>query len=176
MENPHPHHFDYSFHAGQVHATAMIAPGAVVVGDVTLHADASVWFHATLRGDVERIVVGAGSNIQEGCTLHADPGFPCEIGSGVTVGHGAVVHGARVGDNCVVGIGAVILNGAVVGDNSIVAAGALLPEGKLFPPNSLLLGVPARVARQLTVEEIEANRATAARYVARQRAYRATIR
>ena len=128
---------DFAFHPQQVAPDALIASGAVVVGDVTLAAGSSVWFNATLRGDVERIVVGAGSNIQEGSILHADPGFPCEIGAGVTVGHGAVVHGARVGDNCIIGIRAVLLNGSVVGENSIVGACALLDRGQ---------GLPARLA------------------------------
>ena len=159
------------FHPHQTHPTAFIAPGAVLVGDVTLGQQASVWFNATLRGDVEAIAVGPRSNIQEGCILHADPGYPTLIGAGVTVGHGAVVHGARVGDNCLVGIRAVLLNGSVVGENSIVGACALLTEGKVYPPNSLLLGMPARVARELTPQEIEANRGSAARYVARAAAF-----
>ncbi len=169
--NP-PHPFDFEFHPQQVASDAFIAPGAVVVGDVTLAARSSVWFNATLRGDVERIVVGAGSNIQEGCILHADPGYPCVIGEGVTVGHGAVVHGARVGDNTLIGIRAVLLNGSEVGANSIVGACALLTEGKVYPPNSLILGIPARVMRQLAPEEIEANRDSAARYVQRAAAFK----
>ena len=164
--------FDFEFHPDQVAPDALIAPGAVVVGDVTLAVASSVWFNATLRGDVERIVVGAGSNIQEGSILHADPGFPCEIGAGVTVGHGAVVHGARVGDNCIIGIRAVLLNGSEVGENSIVGACALLTEGKKYPPNSLILGIPAKVVRQLAPEEIEANRGSAARYVQRAAAFK----
>lgn len=160
-------HLDTQFHHEQAHHTAFIAPGAVVVGDVTLGEQASVWFNATLRGDVESITVGPRSNVQEGCILHADPGFPTEIGADVTVGHGAVVHGARVGDNCIVGIRAVLLNGSVVGENSIVGACALLTEGKVYPPNSLILGMPARVVRELTPDEVAANRSSAARYVER---------
>ncbi|HSN75202.1 MAG TPA: gamma carbonic anhydrase family protein [Anaerolineae bacterium] len=152
-----------------------MAPGAVFVGDVTLGEQASVWFNATLRGDVESITVGPRSNIQEGCILHADPGYPTVIGVGVTVGHGAVVHGARVCDNCIVGIRAVLLNGSVVGENSIVGACALLPEGKVYPPNSLILGIPARVARELTPEEAEANRSSAARYVERAAAFKPSM-
>lgn len=159
------------FRPEQVHATAFIAPGAAVVGDVTLGEQASVWFNATLRGDVAAISVGPASNIQEGCILHADPGYPTVIGAGVTVGHGAVVHGARVGDNCIVGIRAVLLNGVEVGENCIVGACALLTEGKSYPPNSLILGIPAKVARQLTPDEIEANRGSAARYVERSLAF-----
>jgi carbonic anhydrase/acetyltransferase-like protein (isoleucine patch superfamily) len=158
-------------HPERIHPTAFIAQGAVVVGDVTLGAEVGVWFNATLRGDVESIVVGPRSNIQEGCILHADPGFPTVIGSGVTVGHGAVVHGAAVGDNCIVGIRAVLLNGSEVGENSIVGACALLTEGKRYPPNSLILGIPAKAVRELASEEIEANRGSAARYVQRARAF-----
>ena len=141
---------DTQFHPEQIHPSVFIAPGVVVVGDVTLSEGVGVWFNATLRGDVERITVGPRSNIQEGCILHADPGYPTVIGAGVTVGHGAVVHGARVGDNCIVGIRAVLLNGSVVGENSIVGACALLTEDKVYPPNSLILGMPARVVRELT--------------------------
>lgn len=159
-------------HPEQIHRSAFIAQGAVVVGDVTLHEQSGVWFNATLRGDVETIVLGPRSNIQEGCILHADPGFPTIIGADVTVGHGAVVHGAQVGDNCIIGIRAVLLNGARVGENSIVGAGALLTEGKVFPPRSLILGMPARVVRALTDEEIAGNRLSAARYVERAAAFR----
>jgi carbonic anhydrase/acetyltransferase-like protein (isoleucine patch superfamily)/Uma2 family endonuclease len=162
---------DTKFHPEQIHPSVFIAAGAVVVGDVTLGEQASVWFNATLRGDVEAITVGPRSNIQEGCILHADPGYPTVIGAGVTVGHGAVVHGARVGDNCIVGIRAVLLNGSVVGENSIVGACALLTEGKVYPPNSLILGMPARVVRDLTPEEIATNRSSAARYVERAAAF-----
>lgn len=162
---------DTQFHPEQVHPGVFIAPDAVIVGDVTLAAQASVWFHASLRGDVESITVGPRSNIQEGCILHADPSYPTVIGAGVTVGHGAVVHGAHVGDNCIVGICAVLLNGSVVGENSIVGACALLTEGKVYPPNSLILGAPARVVRKLTPEEVAANRASAARYVERAAAF-----
>jgi carbonic anhydrase/acetyltransferase-like protein (isoleucine patch superfamily) len=154
-----------------VHPSVFIAEGAVVVGDVTLDEDASIWFNATLRGDVEAISVGSRSNIQEGCILHADPSYPTAIGADVTVGHGAVVHGARVGDNCIIGIRAVLLNGVVVGENSIVGACALLTEGKVYPPNALILGIPAKAVRTLTVEEIAANRSSAARYVARAAAF-----
>jgi carbonic anhydrase/acetyltransferase-like protein (isoleucine patch superfamily) len=155
----------------QVHPTAFIAPSAVVVGDVTIGEQAGVWFGATLRADTTPVVVGARSNIQEGCILHADPGYPCVIGEGVTVGHGAVVHGAQVGDNCIIGIRAVVLNGAVVGENSIVGACALLTEGKSYPPNSLILGIPGRVVRELTADEIAGNRASAERYVLRAQAF-----
>ena len=116
--------------------------------------------------------MGPRTNIQEGCILHADPGYPTVIGSGVTVGHGAVVHGARVGDNTLIGIRAVLLNGVEVGENSLVGACALLTEGKKYPPNSLILGMPAKVVRELTLDEIEANRGSAGRYVERARAFK----
>jgi carbonic anhydrase/acetyltransferase-like protein (isoleucine patch superfamily) len=160
----------------QVHPTAFIAPGAVVVGDASIAEQAGVWFGATLRADTTPVVIGARSNVQEGCILHADPGYPCVIGEGVTLGHGAVVHGARVGDNCIVGIRAVLLNGATVGENSIVGACALLTEGKAYPPNSLILGMPARVVRELTEAEIAGNRASAERYVRRAEAFRQASR
>jgi carbonic anhydrase/acetyltransferase-like protein (isoleucine patch superfamily) len=166
-------HLDTEAHPEKIHPSAFVAQGAVVVGDVTLGEDVGIWFNSTLRGDVEAIVVGPRTNIQEGCILHADPGYPCLIGSGVTVGHGAVVHGARVGDNVLIGIRAVLLNGAEVGENSIVGACALLTEGKTYPPNALILGVPAKVVRELTPDEIAGNRAGAARYVQRAQAFKA---
>lgn len=157
----------------QIHPTAFVAQGAIIVGDVTLGEKTSVWFNAVLRGDTTPITIGARSNIQEGCILHADPGFPAIIGQGVTVGHGAIVHGARVGDNALIGMRATLLNGVEVGENCIVGAAALLTEDKVFPPGSLILGVPAEVVRPLTPEEIEHNRTAAAEYVKRSRAFMA---
>lgn len=132
-----------------------IAPNAVVVGDVSLGERSSVWFGAVIRGDSEAISVGSDTNLQDQVVLHADPGFPCRIGDRVTVGHGAIVHGATVADDVMVGMRATILNGAVIGSGSIVAAGALVSEGKVFPPRSLIIGVPARSLRQVTEEEVE---------------------
>lgn len=132
---------------------AFVAPTASVIGDVTLHAGASLWYGAVARGDVERISVGAQSNIQDNCTLHADPGFPVTIGERVSVGHNAVVHGATVEDDCLIGMGATVLNGAVIGAGSLVAAQALVPQGMRVPPGSLVAGVPAKVRRELTEEE-----------------------
>ncbi|MER2600230.1 MAG: gamma carbonic anhydrase family protein [Caldilineales bacterium] len=165
---------DTQHHPEQIHPSAFVAQGAVIVGNVTLAAQSSVWFNATLRGDSEAVIVGPRSNIQEGCILHADPGFPAVIGEGVTVGHGAVIHGARIGDNCLIGIRAVLLNGVEVGEHSLVGAGALLTEGKQFPAGVLILGVPARVVRALTAQEIEANRQSAQRYTERATAFQAT--
>ena len=130
-----------------------VARGAVVTGDVRLGEHASVWFQAVLRGDINRIVVGARSNIQDGAVLHVAGDLPCVLGRGVTVGHGAIVHACRVGDGCLLGMGAVVLDGAVVGKESLVGARALVTQGSRFPAGSLILGAPARVARRLTVQE-----------------------
>ena len=172
FDDQEPMHLDTTVHPEKIHPTAFIAQGAVVIGDVTLGEDVGVWFNTTLRGDVEAIVIGPRTNIQEGCILHADPGYPTVIGSGVTVGHGAVVHGARVGDNVLIGIRAVLLNGVEVGENCLVGACALLTEGKKYPPNSLILGMPAKVVRELTPAEIEGNRGSAERYVQRASAFK----
>jgi len=137
----------------KVDEDAFVAPTSTVIGDVTLEAGASVWYGAVLRGDVERISVGADSNIQDNCTLHADPGFPVTIGERVSVGHNAVVHGATVEDDCLIGMGATVLNGATIGTGSLVAAQALVPQGMQIPPGSLVAGVPAKVRRNLTDEE-----------------------
>lgn len=149
---------------------AWVAPGATVVGDVRLHPGASVWYGAVLRADTERVEIGPGSNVQDGAVLHADPGFPAVLGRGVTVGHRAVVHGATVEDDVLVGIGAVLLNGAHVEPGSLVAAGAVVPEGTRVPAGSLVRGVPARVGRALTADDVAAVRANAERY---QRLWRA---
>jgi carbonic anhydrase/acetyltransferase-like protein (isoleucine patch superfamily) len=152
--------------------TAFVHPLAFVCGDVAIGARASVWPHAVIRGDNERIVVGEESNVQDGAVLHADPGLPCVLGARVSVGHRAVVHGATVGDGCIVGIGAVVLNGAAVGPGSIVGAGAVVPEGTAAPPNSLLLGVPARVVRETTDAERARIARTAEAYLRLQRRHR----
>jgi carbonic anhydrase/acetyltransferase-like protein (isoleucine patch superfamily) len=163
--------FQTQFRAEQIHPTAFIGQGAIIVGDVTLAEETSVWFNASLRGDSTPITIGPRTNIQEGCIFHADPGFPAVIGAGVTVGHGAVIHGARVGDNTLIGIRSVLLNGVVVGENCIIGACALLTQGKEFRPGSLIIGAPARVVRELTPEEIEHNRRAAEEYVRRSRAF-----
>ncbi len=160
------------FHPEKIHASVWIAEGAVVVGDVTLHENASVWFNAVLRGDTEALIIGANSNIQDGAICHADPDYPLMIGQGVTVGHGAIVHGAQIGDDTLIGMGAIILNGAQLGKYSIVGAGALITQDKVFPDNSLILGSPAKVVREVTVEEIEANRRSASNYVAKAHAFK----
>ncbi|MFE1314619.1 gamma carbonic anhydrase family protein [Streptomyces sp. NPDC058755] len=137
----------------QVDPGAFVAPTASVIGDVTLHAGASVWYGAVVRGDVETITVGADANVQDNVTLHADPGFPVSVGERVSIGHNAVVHGATVEDDCLIGMGATVLNGAVIGAGSLVAAQALVPQGMVVPPGSLVAGVPAKVRRELSEEE-----------------------
>ncbi|MFD9909192.1 gamma carbonic anhydrase family protein [Streptomyces sp. NPDC059063] len=132
---------------------AFTAPTSVVIGEVTLHAGASTWYGAVLRADCGPIEIGADSNIQDNCSLHVDPGFPITIGERVSVGHNAVVHGATVEDDCLIGMGATVLNGAVIGAGSLVAAQALVPQGMRVPPGSLVAGVPAKVKRRLTEEE-----------------------
>ncbi|MCY3879663.1 MAG: gamma carbonic anhydrase family protein [Rhodobacteraceae bacterium] len=132
-----------------------LAPDANLIGNVILGEDVSVWFGAVLRGDNEPITVGRGSNIQEACILHTDMGFPLIIGENCTIGHRAMLHGCRIGDNSLVGMGATILNGAEIGDHSVVGACALVTENKRFPPYSLLLGAPARIVRELNEGEIQ---------------------
>ena len=126
-----------------------IAPTAVVIGKVKLEQNASVWWGAVLRGDNEPITVGEGSNIQDGCVLHADPGYPLTIGKDVTVGHMAMLHGCTIGANSLIGIGAVILNGARIGSNCLIGAKALIPEGKEIPDNSLVMGAPGQIKREV---------------------------
>lgn len=139
----------------EIHPEAYVAPTAVVLGEVELGAGASVWYNAVLRGDCDAITVGAGSNIQDNCTAHADPGFPVVVGRRVSVGHNAVLHGCTVEDDVLIGMGATVLNGARVGAGSLVAAHALVPQGMEIPPGSLVAGVPARIRRELTAEERE---------------------
>jgi carbonic anhydrase/acetyltransferase-like protein (isoleucine patch superfamily) len=142
-----------------------IAPDAHVIGNVRLGEDVGIWFGATLRGDNELIVIGAGSNIQEGCVLHTDPGAPLTVGTGCTIGHKAILHGCTIGDNSLVGMGATILNRARIGANCLVGAGALVTEGKTFPDNSLIVGAPAKAIRVLDDEAIADLRRSAQHYV-----------
>jgi carbonic anhydrase/acetyltransferase-like protein (isoleucine patch superfamily) len=156
----------------EVDDSAWVADSAEVIGRVTLGADTSVWFNAVLRGDSDTLTIGAGSNIQDGSVLHADHGFPLLLGQNVTVGHQVMLHGCTVGDESLIGIGAVVLNGARIGRNCIVGAGALVTEGKEFPDGSLIVGAPAKVVRQLTEAQIAGLKASAAHYVNNGRRYR----
>jgi carbonic anhydrase/acetyltransferase-like protein (isoleucine patch superfamily) len=146
---------------------AFVAPTAVVVGAVTMGPRASIWYGAVARADAEVIEIGEGSNIQDGCTLHSDPGFPLVVGRGVTVGHRVVLHGARVDDDVLVGMGSVVMNGAHIGSGSIIAAGAVVTQGKEFPPRSVIAGVPARVVREATDDDLLHIRGNAAGYTDR---------
>jgi carbonic anhydrase/acetyltransferase-like protein (isoleucine patch superfamily) len=150
--------------APKLHAESWVAPNATVIGPVTLAARASVWYGATLRAEAEPIEIGFGTNIQDGATVHVDPGFPLTIGAGVSVGHNAVLHGCTVEDDCLIGMGAIVLNGARIGAGSLVAAGALVPQGMVVPPRSLIAGVPGRVRRELSDDEVNNNRVNAQVY------------
>jgi carbonic anhydrase/acetyltransferase-like protein (isoleucine patch superfamily) len=160
----------------EIDASAFVADTATVLGKVTLEANTSVWFGATLRGDNERITIGANSNVQEGTVMHTDPGYPLLIGKDVTIGHQAMLHGCTVGDGSLIGIQAVILNGARIGKGCLVGAGALVTEGKDFPDGSLILGSPAKVVRQLTQEDLLRLQGTAAGYVARGQLYQSQLK
>ena len=130
-----------------------VAPNAVVIGDVTLEKNSSVWFNATLRGDIENILIGEGSNVQDGSVLHTDPGYPLKIGKNVTIGHLVMLHGCTIDDNSLIGIGAVVLNNAKIGKNCIIGSKALITENKEIPDNSLVMGSPGKVVRQVSPEE-----------------------
>lgn len=149
----------------KAHETARIAPGAVVLGDVTLEQDVSIWYHATVRGDRAPVEIGRGSNIQDNCVIHEDASHPVRIGENVTVGHGAILHGCIIGDNSLIGMGAILMNGSVVGKNCIVGAGALVTQDMQIPDGSLVLGSPARIKRQVTAQEVQSSLKNAALYV-----------
>lgn len=148
-----------------IHPTAFVAPGTHLYGNITLGERAVVMFGTVMRAELDRIVIGARSNIQDNSVLHVDAGVPALIGTDVTVGHSAVIHGAVVEDNCLIGIGALVLNNAVVGEGAWVGAGALVPPGRAIPPWTLAVGSPAKPIRELTAEEIESQRDGVANYL-----------
>ena len=164
--------FATRFRADQVDSTAFIAPNAVVLGDVHLGAESSVWFSAVVRGDTEQIRIGTRTNIQDLSVLHVDRNIPCRIGNAVTVGHGAIVHGAIVDDNCLIGMRAVLLNGVRIGEGSLIAAGAVIPEGTEIPPGSVVMGLPGKVRRETTPQERERIAQAAQHYVAATQEFR----
>ncbi|MFQ4147717.1 gamma carbonic anhydrase family protein [Arthrobacter sp. LAPM80] len=166
------HLIAFDGNAPSVHETAFVAHNATLIGRAVLGADSSAFYGVVMRGDSNSITVGAGSNLQDNVVLHADPGFPTSLGNGVSVGHGAIVHGCTVEDDCLVGMGATILNGAVIGKGSLVAAGAVVLEGTIVPPGSLVAGVPAKVRRELSTEEREHVRENARTYVALARKHK----
>jgi carbonic anhydrase/acetyltransferase-like protein (isoleucine patch superfamily) len=154
-----------------VAADAFVAETAVVLGNVSIGAGASIWFNAVLRGDKDRIVIGARTNVQDNVTVHLDPGAPAIVGDGVTIGHNAIVHGCTIEDNCLIGMGSTVMSGARIGRDSIVGAHALVTEGKEFPPGSLIVGVPAKVVRELTPEQVDGIRRSALGYYEHSRTF-----
>ena len=163
---------DPSPHPELVGDRVFVASNATVLGRVRLGNDSSVWFGAVVRGDTERVEIGERSNIQDLSVLHADPGYPCRIGRGVTVGHAGVVLGAMVHDGALIGIRAVVLNGAVIGSGALVGAGSVVPEGREIPPGHLAVGAPARVIRELSDDDRRRIEETADHYVQAAKAYR----
>ncbi len=157
-------------------ASNWIAPDANVIGNVRIGRDVSIWSGVTVRGDNEPIEIGEGTNVQESTVMHSDPGFPLTVGRGCTIGHRALLHGCTVGDNSLIGMGAIVLNGAQIGRNSLVGAGALVTEGKSFPDNSLIVGSPARVVRALDDEAVARLRASAEHYVKNGRRFAAGLK
>jgi len=141
-----------------------VAPNATIIGDVTLEKNTSIWFNATLRGDIENIYIGEGSNVQDGSVLHTDPGFPLKVGKNVTIGHLVMLHGCSIGDNSLIGIGAVILNNVKIGKNCIIGAKALITENKEISDNSLVVGSPGKIIRKVTDEEVNLITKNANRY------------
>jgi carbonic anhydrase/acetyltransferase-like protein (isoleucine patch superfamily) len=160
------------FGAPKIDDEAFVAPTAVVVGAVTMGPESSIWYGAVARADHETIEIGERSNVQDGSTLHSDPGSPLVIGRGVTVGHNVVLHGARVDDDVLVGMGSVVMNGAHIGSGSIVAAGAVVTQGKVFPPRSVIAGIPAKVVREATDDDLAHIQGNAAAYYERLAAAR----
>ncbi len=160
-------------HSPVVDETAFVAPNATLVGRVSLGPESSVFYGAVLRGDTDQITLGARSNLQDNVVVHCDVGIPTTIGSGVSVGHGAVVHGCTVEDDCLIGMGATVMNGAIIGAGSLVAGGAVVLEGTVIPPRSLVAGVPAKVRREISDEELDAIKANANHYVELSRAHAA---
>ena len=160
----------------EIDTDSWVAPDANVIGRVRLRAGASVWFGATLRGDNEWIELGAGTNVQEGCTLHTDMGYPLIVGRDCTIGHNVILHGCVIGDESLIGMGATILNGAKIGRNCLIGAGALITEGKEIPDGSLVMGAPGKVVRQLDETAFENLRRSASHYQDNMRRYRDGLR
>lgn len=144
---------------------SFIAPNATIIGDVITGSGVNVWYGAVIRADKDRIRIGERSNVQDNCVIHTSKGHPVIIGNDVSVGHGAILHGCTIGNSVLVGMGAIVLNGAVIGENTIIGAGAVITEGKIIPPGSLVLGLPGKVIRQTTEDEIEGIMNNASSYV-----------
>lgn len=154
-----------------VDSSVFIAQGAVVLGNVTVEKNCSIWYNATVRSTESTITIGEGTNVQDNAVIHVGSHHPTTIGSYVTIGHGAIIHGCTIDDNSLIGMGAIILNGAKIGKNCIVAAGAIIPQNKVIPDNSLVMGTPGKIIRQVTDEEIQQNRKNAEHYIVERLTY-----
>lgn len=163
---------EYNGHRPNIHDSCFVAENATLIGQVTLRKNVNIWYGAVLRGDDHYISIGENTNIQDNCVIHIDHDFPTIIGDDVTVGHGAIVHACKVGNNVLIGMGAIVLNGAEIGDNVIIAAGSLVPPGKKIPPNTLVMGSPAKVTRELTEKDISDIRDSAMYYAELANKYR----
>ena len=164
--------YDLEKNVPEISADSWVAPNAIIIGKVKLEKNSSIWFNAVLRGDIEKIVIGENSNIQDGSVLHTDPGYPLTVGKGVTVGHMVMLHGCEISDDTLIGIGSTILNKAKIGKNCIIGANTLVTENKTIPDNSLVLGSPGKVIRKVTDEEIKVIRENAKHYVKNSKRYK----
>lgn len=169
-------HYQLEERIPQIDPTAWVAPNAVLIGLVECAEQSSVWWNAVLRGDNESIVIGPRTNVQDGCIFHTDPGAPLILEADVTIGHKVMLHGCRVGQGSLIGIGTTILNHAVIGEHCLVGAGTLIPERKIYPPRSLIMGTPGKVVRELTDEEVARLKNSAAKYVQNAARYREHLR
>jgi len=163
--------YTYKNHTPELKKAAFVAESAEIAGEVYAGEDSSFWFHVSVRGDLAPVYIGQGSNIQDNTVLHVADELPVKIGANVTIGHNAIIHACSIGDNCLIGMGAIVLDGAEIGEESIVGAGALVTQHKKFPPRSLLIGSPAKVARELTQEEVDAIGHNAAEYIELSKEY-----
>ena len=164
--------YDLEKNVPEISADSWVAPNAIIIGKVKLEKNSSIWFNAVLRGDIEKIVIGENSNIQDGSVLHTDPGCPLAVGKGVTVGHMVMLHGCEISDDTLIGIGSTILNKAKIGKNCIIGANTLVTENKTIPDNSLVLGSPGKVIRKVTDDEIKVIRENAKHYVKNSKRYK----
>jgi carbonic anhydrase/acetyltransferase-like protein (isoleucine patch superfamily) len=160
-----------TFRPELIHPSVFIARGAIVLGDVTIGEQSSVWFNAVVRGDTEAIRIGRRTNVQDGAILHADPGFPCTVGDDVTIGHGAIVHGARIGDRVLIGMKVVVMNGVEIGEESLIGVGSVVTEGMKIPARSVVLGLPGKVVREISPDDAARIRHAAEHYVAAARQF-----
>ena len=164
--------YDFKDNTPTLHEESWVASSAILIGKVILKKDANIWFNAVLRGDIETITIGEGSNVQDGSVFHTDPGCPLTLGKGITVGHMVVLHGCEVGDDTLIGIGSTILNKTKIGKNCIIGANTLIPENKIIPDQSLVLGSPGKVIRQVTNKEVEEIKENAKHYVENYKKYK----